>query len=177
MKAIIDPISKEYFEETKESLLNKLFNLKENKDENIIDNKVDDINSVEKSPVQEIKSTITVESVIPKPRKSYEVFTEKIPIEKAVKTTSENIIKFNPKSLPDSFEDINQFDEFLTSYEYADKTVKKNKDLKIELNENKVILSESTAKPNKTKKLNEFENNPEFQNINAILDKYRYTEI
>jgi hypothetical protein len=81
-------------------------------------------------------------------------------------------------NIPDSFEDINKFDEFLTSYEYADTTIKKNKDLKIELSDGKVTIKETdtTVRQVKTKqKISVYEENPEFQNINAILDKYRYS--
>jgi hypothetical protein len=51
--------------------------------------------------------------------------------------------------------------------------------LKIELNNGKVIVKDdTTSKVIQTKsKIQSYEDNPEFQNINAILDKYRYYEI
>jgi hypothetical protein len=105
--------------------------------------------------------------------------------EKTKKNIATNI------NAPDSFiEDINKFDEFFTSYEYADDTIKKTKEKKnfeIELNDNKVILKDQATEKNNNKtksrfdfiddKFNVNDDNEEYQNINAILDKYRYTGI
>jgi hypothetical protein len=81
VKAVIDPISKEYFEESRQSLLNKLFNLEKN-NENVEDN----INKVEKvdivttkqtvnDNIEELKAVITFEESKPKSymRKSNEI--------------------------------------------------------------------------------------------------------
>jgi hypothetical protein len=55
VKGVIDPITKEYFEESKESLVNKLFKL-ENRDDNI--NAI----PIESNNIEKLKTIITIES-------------------------------------------------------------------------------------------------------------------
>lgn len=80
--------------------------------------------------------------------------------------TENNNIQPIATSFPstDTFEDINKFDEFLTSYEYADDIYKKNKNknqleqVHFELKDNKVIVSHNKNKNNENKDINEYEN-------------------
>ena len=137
-----------------------------------------------------IKENIQIQSTYSDEMNLYHKSNVNINLDKVFKISSNEIIRFssqvnyfeendnnlvdinkiNKPVFQDSIDEFNRFDEFLTSFEYADSTIKKQnksrdslKNMKIELIDNKVVINHTLSEETNENKLDN-------------IDKYRFID-